>query len=206
MTRYSQNDEQDIILKHFEGKVGRLLDIGAYDGITFSNTRALLFNGWSGVLVEPNPFNFVKLVSNCQVFDPAKVVTVAAALGVTLGLWKLAVEKDLQRGWASSIEERCSKRLLSAKSDLIYVTSVCWDDLLLKFGAHDFCPYDFINIDAEGMDMMLLVNAPSWVFATSLICIEPHDLNERQRMKDILDNRGFGVLHETPENIIAIRK
>jgi hypothetical protein len=35
--RYSQNDEQDVILEYFNGSIGRFLDIGAFDGITLSS-------------------------------------------------------------------------------------------------------------------------------------------------------------------------
>ncbi len=31
--KYSQNNEQTIISNYFQGKIGRFLDIGAYDGI-----------------------------------------------------------------------------------------------------------------------------------------------------------------------------
>src|SRR5690242_9964329 len=54
---YSQNDEEAAILracKHVEPQ--RFLDIGAYHPIDNSNTRALYEAGWSGVLVEPQPY------------------------------------------------------------------------------------------------------------------------------------------------------
>lgn len=46
-------------------KEGFFIDIGAHDGILFSNS--LFFervNGWSGICVEPNPSVFNKLMSN----------------------------------------------------------------------------------------------------------------------------------------------
>lgn len=59
--RYSQNGEQEAILKIFGESEGRFLDIGAYDGKTFSNTLALIERGWSGVLIEPSPNAFMAL-------------------------------------------------------------------------------------------------------------------------------------------------
>lgn len=64
MKDYSQNREQAVILRNLAGINGTLLDIGANDGITFSNTRALVELGWSGVLVEPSRTAFLKLCSN----------------------------------------------------------------------------------------------------------------------------------------------
>ena len=60
---YSQNDEEKIILDLLKDQpVGRLLDIGAFDGKTFSNSLALFEKGWSGVVVEPNPESLVALI------------------------------------------------------------------------------------------------------------------------------------------------
>ena len=45
MIDYTQQLEQDVILNYFENKEhGILLDIGANDGETFSNSRALILN------------------------------------------------------------------------------------------------------------------------------------------------------------------
>ena len=57
---YTQRDEEPFILKHFElmKSPGRFLDIGAFNGETFSTTRQLALNGWSGVCVEPSQIPF----------------------------------------------------------------------------------------------------------------------------------------------------
>ncbi len=45
-----------------EKKCGYFLDIGAHDGMTFSNTYLLEAKyGWSGICVEANPLTFLKL-------------------------------------------------------------------------------------------------------------------------------------------------
>lgn len=64
MRTYSQNDEQRFILEAVSGVApehGSFLDIGAYDGETFSNTRALALLGWSGACVECSPAALEKL-------------------------------------------------------------------------------------------------------------------------------------------------
>ena len=62
--RYSQNNEQDIIMQYFIGNRGTFLDIGANDGVTLSNTYALQQAGWGGVLVEPSEEAFNRIPSN----------------------------------------------------------------------------------------------------------------------------------------------
>jgi len=58
---YSQNKEEEVILKYFNGQTGSFLDCGSNDGVTFSNTRALAERGWKGVLIEPSPKAYAKL-------------------------------------------------------------------------------------------------------------------------------------------------
>src|SRR3990167_7663552 len=55
---YSQNNEQILIEKYFGNYKGTLLDIGANDGVTLSNSYALIQRGWRGSLVEPSPKAF----------------------------------------------------------------------------------------------------------------------------------------------------
>jgi len=55
---YSQNGEQAVILETFEAlgiTKGHLIDLGAGDGYTMSNSRALLERGWTGDLYDGDP-------------------------------------------------------------------------------------------------------------------------------------------------------
>lgn len=58
MKDYSQNAEQPHILHYLDTiglKTGHLVDLGAGDGRTMSNTRALLDRGWTGDLFDGDP-------------------------------------------------------------------------------------------------------------------------------------------------------
>lgn len=58
MKDYSQNGEQAEILYYLDKvglKAGHLVDLGAGDGYTMSNTRALLEMGWTGTLLDGDP-------------------------------------------------------------------------------------------------------------------------------------------------------
>lgn len=62
--KYSQYDEEHILDFFFKKKKdGFVVDIGAADGVSNSNSRKLILDGWSGLLVEPNPNNYNKLVN-----------------------------------------------------------------------------------------------------------------------------------------------
>lgn len=58
MIDYSQNGEQAVILETFDVlgiTKGHLVDLGAGDGVTMSNSRALLTRGWTGDLYDGDP-------------------------------------------------------------------------------------------------------------------------------------------------------
>jgi len=59
---YSQNNEEQVILSYFGNKIGNLLDIGANDGLTLSNSRKLIELGWSAELIEPAEIPYNKLI------------------------------------------------------------------------------------------------------------------------------------------------
>ncbi|NIW53659.1 MAG: hypothetical protein GWN17_15895, partial [Candidatus Korarchaeota archaeon] len=52
---FSQGEEENVVLDYFGKYKGHLVDIGANDGETFSNSRQLILNGWSADLYEPGP-------------------------------------------------------------------------------------------------------------------------------------------------------
>src|SRR6266566_887458 len=82
----SQYNEHEHILRHFAGRIGRFLDIGAFDGLTFSNTRCLAELGWGGVLVEPSPAAFVHLMKGYE--GNPNVELVNAGLAPVSGLFR----------------------------------------------------------------------------------------------------------------------
>ena len=51
----SQNNEQEYILKYYKNFKGKFLDVGAHNGVDFSNSFFLIELGWQGICVEPNP-------------------------------------------------------------------------------------------------------------------------------------------------------
>src|ERR1700693_122327 len=58
---YAQSQEDDFVLNYFGDFKGTLLEIGANDGVTFSNSRLLIENGWNAHLLEPGNSAFLKL-------------------------------------------------------------------------------------------------------------------------------------------------
>lgn len=197
MNHYSQNDEQEFILKFFDGFVGNLLEIGAFDGITFSNTRALLELGWEGLLVEPDPRNVAKLIENCASLN-VTILPVAAGEKPTWG--RLAMDATQDRGWSSTITERCLPGVLKPLTTKLRVPVFDISELIYTQ------EFEFISIDAEGMDFDILRAMPyDAMMGCRLLCVEPHNLEEREAMRTWLHNWDFKTVHETPENLLVAR-
>ena len=196
---FSQRDEEQYILKFFEGRVdGRLLDIGAYDGKTFSNTRQLLLNGWGGVLVEPSPTVLHSLVSLYGENEKVQIVT--SGIGLERGTFTF---HDSGGDAVSSFDDAHMElwRDKGAKnfSDM-QIPVITWDDLFLSFG-YDF---EFLNLDAEGWSLDLLEVLPFEKFPNLRMVVVEFD-HEEARVLNAMLPHGFNPLHKTAENLVMVK-
>lgn len=68
---YSQNGEDFLMWKLFDYiDTGFYIEVGAFDGIHFSNTYSFEKLGWKGICIEPHP----KFFPYCKKTDLAQFV------------------------------------------------------------------------------------------------------------------------------------
>lgn len=139
---HSQNNEEAVLLDYFGTCGGRLLDIGAHDGVTFSNSRALIEKGWSGVLVEPAPEPFTALL-RLYGGNPA-VALVNAAVGAVGGL---VTFHESHGDMVGSISDEHARLWSRAAKYRDYTLCAITPTQLLDFAGRRF---DLINVDVEG--------------------------------------------------------
>ena len=75
--KYSQCGEDGILEAIFEriGTKNRwCLEVGASDGILFSNSRQFVEQGWNAILIEAEKLAYDRLVENCKNFPNAKPI------------------------------------------------------------------------------------------------------------------------------------
>jgi FkbM family methyltransferase len=163
--RYSQNNEQDIILSYFQSRKGFFLDIGANDGVTLSNTYALQLQGWIGVLVEPSEEAFNRIPANPLVHK------FNVAIGTTDGHCTFhEMGNHLNKGdvsLLSTIKKAETKRWPGTEYKE-RMTEVWTYNTLRKNAPIGF--FDFISIDAEGVDFEILEQID--LRYTDMVCIE----------------------------------
>lgn len=194
MNRYSQNDEQDVILREFEGFTGKFLDIGANDGITLSNTYALSLLDWVGICVEPSPSSFPKLSKLYE--NNNNIVSCKAALADYDG--EIVFYDSDGEGVSSTVKGNVEK--YGCKATEVVVDCVSSERLFNSIG-YDF---DFISLDVELTNVQVLKSLPfDKLTKLKLICVE-HD-SKQQEIKDFLKPFGFEEIHRTGENIILKR-
>ena len=188
----SQYNEDRIITEFFGSRTGRFLDLGAYDGKTFSNVDSLIAKGWRGVMVEASPKCFVQLQAN--VGSNKNVTLVCCAMDTSAALTKFYDSA----GAVASLDEGHKRKWASAQGDFmdIYIHTITPKGLLSKLPG----PYHFLSIDLEGVSAHVLRLFPELtVCGVDLLCIE---LSEEERLKVTpwIENNGYKFHACTEEN------
>ncbi len=213
---YSQNNEEQIILDYFfpAGQMltdGRfnigILDIGANDGKTLSNSLALIescqavhFPNYKAVLVEPSPTAFAKLkalhANRPNVYCIEKAVGPKNCKAV---LWDSGTHLNQgDTSLVSTIKEAEKDRWKTENFTPVEVDCVDFETLLTLSPIKQF---DFITVDIEGLEKDVLPQMNLGSLGCKLLCVEWNG-----RDFDFFNNYciGFGMklLHQNAENLI----
>jgi FkbM family methyltransferase len=169
-----------------------VVDVGASDGRTLSNSFPFLALGWSGVLVEPLPSAFERLRSRYA--DRDDVVCVQAACGEADGSAELAVGSD-PLGMTSSLGTR------GASARTVNVPVRTLTSVLSSSGA----PAEpaILSVDAEGMDYEVLAGLDFDRFRPRVVVTED-DLRQPDKHAAkvrLLEERGYVVYAQVGNSI-----
>ena len=197
---YSQNSEEQVILDYFGFIQGTFADIGANDGVTFSNTKMLAERGWKGILLEPSPKAYAKLKEIYKGIDG--VYTYPFAIGNHNGTAILNESASLINSHdvalVSTFKEEEMQRFRSITSYTpVEVKVFRWKTFLNRV---KYKTFDFISIDAEGLDLDILRQID--LSNTRMVCVE---WNGKQKEEFIAACPGFRLIHENGENLIFAR-
>ena len=176
MKRYSQNDEQAIIAAYFDGRVGSFLDLGANDGETLSNTRALALAGWDGLCVDASPQAFAKL--SALYAGNERIECVHAAIYSDNGSIVLhESDSHFREGdiglLSTVVPDEMDRWLKTQAFEPVRVPCCTMGAMLNKVRLQRF---DLTSIDIEGMDLMALQQMDLGTLGCSMLIVE---VNER---------------------------
>jgi FkbM family methyltransferase len=193
MMYYTQYDEERIFLEYFGNHKGMLIDIGANDGETFSNSLRLIELGWSAHLVEPHHGAYSKCESKHEAND--NVTVFPFAIGAT-------TDDVIFYSGSDSLLSTTRFDNMAIFKDCKFDEMTCqqleWAVFYELIGSPKI---DFLSVDAEGMDWEILKQID--LTNISMVCFEKNT-NTHHCMKHCLDS-GLKKVHETYCNLIFAR-
>lgn len=205
MKQFSQNAEEDHILKYFNGHVGTFCSVGENDGETFSNVRALALLNWQGITIEPDKEAFDRLQSLYKGFKNVKCYNYAICNfngKRTLqhsGALINGKDTGLVSTFYASEMSRFNKVLSYTPEEVKCYT---WRTALNRWKIKKF---DFISADTEGCEMEFLPDID--LSETKLICLE-HNGSDKRKNEYLECTSKFGInkiIYESGENLLIGR-
>jgi len=196
---YCQDDTEDVLNKVFgTSYVGRFLDIGAYDGLTYSGTRMLFERGWGGVVVEVSIKPLHSLFELYKNEDRVSIVSAYVSDDPNRGLVKLS---DGDGSMGSFCKEDVSEEVVRAATNgytIDYLTAYAAplhpSRILEAFPGN----FDFVCIDTEGTNEAVARAIDYDTIGTKLVCVEKNS-NEPE-MVAFFKSVGFHLEHKNDLN------
>ena len=199
MKHYSQYNEEDFLLKYFNNKNnGILIDIGAADGKTNSNSRYLLeFLNWSGILIEPHPEYYKLLFDLYNGNNNIKLYNIGIYnKEVVLPFYRFGtVEEGQVSTFSESFKTRVEGHHDNKYSESINIECNTIANILKQNNLFDI---DFMTLDCEGLDMEVLDSNEWDTFRPKLICIE-HSM-DKTTLSNFMSSKNYIKIHETIGN------
>ena len=179
MNYYSQFQQDKFVYEnYFTNKVdGYFVDIGAADGIKFSNSKFFEELGWKGVCVEPNPKAFEALQScrtnKCLMKAISDKTGTEKFFQITGGPEQLSglVDEFSQTGIARIHE--CLEKDKDFKYDYIEVECDLFENIA------DQTQIDFLSIDTEGNELKILQTIDFDKFNINVITLENNEYDDK---------------------------
>lgn len=198
---YSQNLEEESILKYFGDFVGVFLDIGCNDCVTFSNTRALAMKGWKGIFIDPS-----SAIERCKDIYKGQKGHYFYNWAISKHNGKEILQESgsllgvADVGLVSTFHQHEKERFhRTVKYNQVEVKTYKWKTAYNRF-VHK--KYDMISLDVEGDELNILPDID--LSETRLICIEWNSKPElKVEYEKYLD--GFNLIYTSGENLIYAR-
>jgi FkbM family methyltransferase len=192
MKYYSQYEQDKIIMEaYFKNKTdGFFVEIGADDGVRFSNCKSFEDKGWKGIAFEPRKEAFQKLKQNrtCECLnlclsDEERIVDFLDIKGYGLGLSGLIEKYDprhLSRiGYEIQHPDNQGKEIVKVKTKML-----C--DVLEE---RNITHIDFLSIDTEGSELNILSTIDFDKIKIDVITIE--DNYDDPKLMEFFLKRGY---------------
>ena len=201
---YSQYGEDLIIDSFFQHHVpiknGNYLDIGCYHPVGISNTYVLHKRGWQGLVVYIDDYKL-------ELFKRRRgknVEVLKGAISSKDSVSKVPIYKFNQPFSPYDTLSEDIAKMRSKAINIEYTTEevnqISINSLLHK--KH----FDFINIDVEGLDELIVNSIDFKKFQPTMIVYESFDPFSSSKTKELLNDNGYSLLFISGGSIGYIKK
>jgi len=204
---FSQTGEDSIInfiFKNLRINNPSYIDIGAYDPFLFSNTASFYFFNGRGINIEPNPIKFQKL----KKYRPRDInlnIGISSKKGL---LTYYVMDADTLNTFS---EAEANKNVEKWGKKIIKTMDIPVDTVDSVIAEHSNGVYpDFMDIDAEGVELDVLEKIDFHTSKPKVICCETLEYSETGIAKnitttvDFLRSKGYFVFANTHINTIMV--
>lgn len=193
-SNYSQYNQDLNVLKFYkEKKNGYFIEIGANDGIRFSNTYLLETKyNWKGICVEPVPEKYKLLCKNransiCYnnpIYNTSNIsIDFAICRNGTLFS---GIDKHI-----NAYKERVEKN-----KKIIKLNTLSFNDLLEKSNAPEFIEY--VSIDTEGSEYEIIKDIDFKKYTFGIIDIEHNNIEStKKNIYNLLTSNGYEIYKQS---------
>ncbi|WP_417897199.1 FkbM family methyltransferase [Bacillus haimaensis] len=195
MEYYSQIGQDKFVNENiFNGmENGFFVDIGAHDGISFSNSYFFeKHKNWSGICVEPltDVFNLLKKNRACICIEGAIYIENSYA-----DFRQLSGPLEMLSGLVTEYDKRHIKRInrqsenTGSESKIIKVKTFTLQSILDKFNVTHI---DLLSIDTEGAELATLKSIDFTKVRVECIAVENN--YQDKIVEEFLNNLGFSII------------
>lgn len=202
----SQAGQDQFVYENFfsHKKDGFFLDIGAHDGVSFSNTYFFEKElGWKGICFEPLPHLFAQLRAcrNCVCINACVSDTEG-----TVPFLHLDSCDEMLSGMCCTYDQRQLKTVmhdidtLGGQCNILQLPSVNLNKVLKE---HTITHIDFLSLDTEGSELEILKSIDFSMITIDVIAVE-NNFNE-PHVQTFLESKGFILITHLHVDDIYIR-
>lgn len=148
----------DFAAEYFQGKRdGTFVDVGAADGITWSNSLTFELNyNWKGLCIEPHPEFFKKLKQNRRATCLQEAVSDAPeAVNFVIVNGYAEMLSGLEKHYDGRHKERITREV-NEHQDQAYKIQMQTKTLGNILQEHDMDYIDYLSVDTEGAELAIL--------------------------------------------------
>jgi len=190
---YSQFQQDLHVCKFYENlKGGYFVDIGAFDGISISNSYKIEKElAWHGICVEPQPDVFDRLLENRNCININKALT--SSSGETLEFSKGRGGNSVLSGLTKFLDGW--GRNAAMRGDRLEMVSSTLNEVLDDNNAPPFIHY--LSLDTEGSELEILKGVDLGRYTFGYLCIEHNNVVDRRNaIRTLLEKNGYCFYRE----------